>query len=246
VPRARLVATGQLRGEAVEREDQRGRRGVEQLGQRRVIGRWKRPAGPDAPGMVERVAGDGVAIAGDGGSPPGMRIAVEIADQAADIALERGDARDARPSFPPTSATPMSTAMCWSADPDRCRGRCHPARGSRRGPTTTRIPPKRGVPIRRKASCTSSQRSAKGPPPGWHRRLCRIARAAAVIERKAGRARAGHAGEPPGLVARRAASTSAITGQRRAPGLPDRCALPARWRADRLRQRPAIDSRPRP
>ena len=43
--------------------------------------------------MIDGIAGDGVAIAGDRDHRRGMRLAVDVADQTADPALERGNAR---------------------------------------------------------------------------------------------------------------------------------------------------------
>ena len=64
---------------------------VKQFGQRRMI-RMKEPVKPRLmPGMIERVAGDRMAVAGDRDDRGGMLLAVAIAYQAADIALKRGD-----------------------------------------------------------------------------------------------------------------------------------------------------------
>ncbi len=90
MPRARLVAGGERGGEAVQREDQRGRCLLQQFGQRIVIG-IEKPRDPRLALAV--VAGNGMAVTDQRDEAGAVRIAVEIADEAADVALERGETR---------------------------------------------------------------------------------------------------------------------------------------------------------
>ena len=92
LPRARLVGMrGKARREAVQRKNQRGRCAVQQLGQRGVIG-VEEPLQPGkVRGVVDHIAGNGVAIAGDRDHGGGMRLAVDVADEAAGLGLESGD-----------------------------------------------------------------------------------------------------------------------------------------------------------
>ena len=89
LPRARLVRGGQARGEAVEREDQRGLCGCQPLLQRGMIGAVEAVEPRCAVGTD--IAGDCVPVAGFGDKTGGGFLAVQVAHQAADGGDVGGD-----------------------------------------------------------------------------------------------------------------------------------------------------------
>ena len=86
MPGALLRGVAGKRGrEAVKRQDQRLRHGVEQRREAFVVGPVKLREPGFVACVIQRIAWDGVAVAGDGAHGGAMLVAVEIAHQAADI-----------------------------------------------------------------------------------------------------------------------------------------------------------------
>ena len=76
----------------MQREDQRRRLGIELRGQRGVVRRVE-PGDPRAAGLGwQHIAGDRVPVAGLGHRARGVVLAVDVADQPAEAALEGGKA----------------------------------------------------------------------------------------------------------------------------------------------------------